>query len=542
MFRQAITLWKRERKHKGTRLQRRLFAFFAMSGAAVILLFVSLLLLFDITGSGTSEVRQFVQSDLSHISEDIGTNFGRLSVQGVSFSEVIASNADGFFKGNGISTEQLKEHPELIKPFLAAQMQAMTGAMEYNLCSGVFLLLDATVNPSLENAQYSRAGIFLKKTDPNAVSAVGSDIYYLRGPSSIARENGINLMGQWRMEFDIRGEKFFEETMETAKVNSNQPLSRLYHWSHRTTLLENSESGILLCVPLRSKSGEVFGVCGFEISDRLFKRQYSPDNSTYSNIFAAIAPSDGKVFHVEQGLIAGNYYLTSACMPEPLEISEGSKDFSLYSGGTNIFGGIHTDVKLYPTDSVYNDEKWIVSVMMNEKTLHNAITGNTPYLLMIIGILLLTSLGMSIFISRRYLRPVEEGLNAIKSRNYGCGAVKNPYVEINDLMEFLAQQDEKQKDRSITLSKPQGDSTLMFEVFIRNAKTLSPAEKSVFDLYVKGYHAQEIADELCLSINTIKTHNRRIFAKLNVSTRKELLVYLDMMKKLDMIKEGPHLG
>lgn len=40
-----------------------------------------------------------------------------------------------------------------------------------------------------------------------------------------------------------------------------------------------------------------------------------------------------------------------------------------------------------------------------------------------------------------------------------------------------------------------------------------------------------------MSINTIKTHNRRIFAKLNVSTRKELLVYIDMMKELNMIHE-----
>lgn len=56
-------------------------------------------------------------------------------------------------------------------------------------------------------------------------------------------------------------------------------------------------------------------------------------------------------------------------------------------------------------------------------------------------------------------------------------------------------------------------------------------------MYIRGYKAQEIADELHLSINTIKTHNRRIFAKLNVSTRKELLVYIDMMKELNMIHE-----
>lgn len=110
-------------------------------------------------------------------------------------------------------------------------------------------------------------------------------------------------------------------------------------------------------------------------------------------------------------------------------------------------------------------------------------------------------------------------------------------MEINDLMEFLAQQEENEKNQPIQPSESGGDSAPMFEVFLQNIKTLSPAEKSVFDLYVKGFHAQEIARKLGLSINTIKTHNRHIFAKLDVSTRKELLVYLNMMKELDMIKE-----
>lgn len=75
----------------------------------------------------------------------------------------------------------------------------------------------------------------------------------------------------------------------------------------------------------------------------------------------------------------------------------------------------------------------------------------------------------------------------------------------------------------------------MFEDFLENIKSLTPAEKNVFDLYLHGYNAQEIAQKLYLSINTIKTHNRKIFSKLKISTRKELLVYIDMMKKLNMI-------
>ncbi|HHT71892.1 MAG TPA: hypothetical protein GX016_10085, partial [Firmicutes bacterium] len=35
----------------------------------------------------------------------------------------------------------------------------------------------------------------------------------------------------------------------------------------------------------------------------------------------------------------------------------------------------------------------------------------------------------------------------------------------------------------------------------------------------------------CLSINTIKTHNRRIYMKLNVTSRKELMVYIQLMEE-----------
>ena len=41
---------------------------------------------------------------------------------------------------------------------------------------------------------------------------------------------------------------------------------------------------------------------------------------------------------------------------------------------------------------------------------------------------------------------------------------------------------------------------------------------------------------ITLSINTIKTHNRRIYTKLNVTSRKELMVYVEMMKEDSSLK------
>lgn len=537
MLKQAIFLWKQERSRQGTPLQRRLFAFFICMAAFLILTFVALLLLFNINGRGTEAVRHFLDSELSHLNSAVSADFGRLSVQGCSFSEQVSDNIEAFCRKEGISVKEIQKHPQLLEPLLSEQMQAVRGVIERNTCSGAFILLNATVSPQAEGSENSRAGIFLIRTLPNTVDSVSSELHYLRGPANIARENGVELLGQWKMEFQIQNQPFFQQVMQTAQENRDLPLSRLYYWSDRVTLEGNSESGFLLCVPLRAEDGTVFGVCGMEVSNRLFKQAYSPSGSTtYPNVFAAAAPVDETSFCMDRGMIAGNYYLTSARMGHAFQMVYDQDGFCCYRDGRQSLGGLHTGLKLYPKDSAFEQQKWAVSVMMPLDTLNQAVDGNSRYLLIIVLLLLGVSLIASIFISRRYLKPVTEALDRIKTKDY-AGQTKTPYLEINDLMEFLAQQDEEVKSRSLPVNEPAGDVMPMFECFLENIKTLSPAERNVFDLYLHGYKAQEIADELHLSINTIKTHNRRIFAKLHVSTRKELLVYIGMMKELHMISE-----
>jgi DNA-binding NarL/FixJ family response regulator len=53
--------------------------------------------------------------------------------------------------------------------------------------------------------------------------------------------------------------------------------------------------------------------------------------------------------------------------------------------------------------------------------------------------------------------------------------------------------------------------------------TLSDAEKKVFDLYVQGYSAPDISRALNISVNTVKSHNRSILAKMRAASKKELI-------------------
>ena len=56
-----------------------------------------------------------------------------------------------------------------------------------------------------------------------------------------------------------------------------------------------------------------------------------------------------------------------------------------------------------------------------------------------------------------------------------------------------------------------------------SANELSNRENEVLDLISNGYRVKEISDKLCISINTVRTHIRHIYEKLQVQSRVEAL-------------------
>ena len=126
---------------------------------------------------------------------------------------------------------------------------------------------------------------------------------------------------------------------------------------------------------------------------------------------------------------------------------------------------------------------------------------------------------LSYRMSRRFIEPILERIGSITTGQ----AERTEIPEIDDLIEYLSR-----SDASASAQDVQADMT-EYNAFLSNIETLSKAERAVFNLYMEGLSAQEIADHLHLSIHTVKSHNRRIYTKLNVSSRKELLIFINMM-------------
>ena len=84
------------------------------------------------------------------------------------------------------------------------------------------------------------------------------------------------------------------------------------------------------------------------------------------------------------------------------------------------------------------------------------------------------------------------------------------------------------------------DMEHLFQSFIEKAKSLSAAERRILQYYIDGYETVEIPDLAFVSIHTVKKHNRSIYQKLEVSSRDELMLYIELLRccgRLDELSE-----
>ena len=73
---------------------------------------------------------------------------------------------------------------------------------------------------------------------------------------------------------------------------------------------------------------------------------------------------------------------------------------------------------------------------------------------------------------------------------------------------------------------PMEEKVLKILSFLKSGEMLAAREREILELVLQNKKRKEIAEELCLSENTIKTYTRTLYGKLGVSSREELYALL----------------
>ena len=77
----------------------------------------------------------------------------------------------------------------------------------------------------------------------------------------------------------------------------------------------------------------------------------------------------------------------------------------------------------------------------------------------------------------------------------------------------------------------------MFCRFAEKVKTLSAAERRILNYYIAGHEISELPELAFVSINTVKKHNRSIYQKLEIASRDELMLYIELFRCCNRLNE-----
>ena len=483
-----------------------------------------------------------------------------LSVQGISLAQNLGRETEHILSDNNTGFEDLNNNIELLDELQNSYYGYMNTAIQVSDASGVYAIINATANTKIDNAGKSRSGVYLRVSNIDLKEKANKELNLYRGIADIGRDKGLRMNNQWQLEFDMNRS---DVVIPNKKISD---ISKEYKYTEKNKLANMWEEVILLAVPFVGADGTVYGVCGLELSEALFSLWHPAFKSEYGPFVTVIAPYDGETFHLEKGLVGGtkDTFLTDK---EDFDVTESGKGKLIRMSGsygeyvgvmkeTDVFGAEllsrrknDSDNKSTSGDSVKDtNDKWVICIMMPESYYNGYMSSLRSRWLIILLIVIVVSFVASIVLSRRYVNPVLSGMEALKGDSDGSEITKTGYSEIDELIEFMKSQG---SEEVIIEEKLPENVAILFDKFAENAKQLSPAEWIVMKLYIEGCEIADIPDKAFISMATVRKHNRSIYEKLEVSSRDELMLYIDLFRRSNRLdelippdeeteEEGPH--
>lgn len=80
----------------------------------------------------------------------------------------------------------------------------------------------------------------------------------------------------------------------------------------------------------------------------------------------------------------------------------------------------------------------------------------------------------------------------------------------------------------------------LFQSFAQKVQTLTAAERRILNYYIAGHEISQIPELAYISIHTVKKHNRSIYQKLEISSRDELMLYIELFRCCNRLDELTH--
>ena len=538
----------REIRAEGVSMRRR-FTVYLISVVAMVLSLILLLLnLAGVMNPASRQIKSELDAQMLSYAAHMEQDCSEIAAHAVSFADQLEVEIQKYLSDRNLKFSALQDNADALANLQNSLYETVYLNMQLAPCSGAFYMLDTTVNSQLEDSLYN--GIYLKYINLYSESTVNNEFSLYRGAVSTGRNHGITFHSGWQNELHT---DFFENDLSVFQPGIH------YILSPAVQIPETWERARFIYVPIRDMKENIIGICGFEINDLYFQLTQKTGESKLGQLVFGLLDEQSGIY---TGQFSSNRY--NAYAGERLTLTE-KKNSIIFEFETEQCIGTVQNVHL-------GGGEYTAALMLPEAQYNHLIRQTYIKITVIILTVTLFTCICCLFMSRRYLAPLLKKIEQIKSEEEYDNQLR--IQEIDDLFSFLEAKDtlfdkqiqsleaarqsaeeEAQRTKAAyekALEQYELAQTALrglssehmqeivpeeYEFFITNLNSLTPTEYRIYELYLSGKRAVEIAEILDITENTMKYHNRNIYSKLGISSRKQLLRFASLKQYHDSMKQ-----
>jgi len=540
-------------------MRRKLFSYMMMLALLLVFVLISAFVLFGRFDSEEENAFEELDIQMEFFEKNVTTHFDRLAGGGIQLSRDVSSLIEQQMDRWGIPFSEIPEQNGGIEELQSLLLEPLHQHLLQENCSGAFIMLDATVNRSLPDDDYSRAGLYIQR--PSFYNSDETVVLY-RGDAAVGKQYGILPHTKWRLEIQTDLIPGYDRIVSNAAL----PLQDAYLFTDVFNLPGTSDNVMLLVVPLFGSDGTFYGICGYEISENYFMT-YHAQPTKIANLTCLVVPGTGGHLDSDAALCCGGsngYYRAPNGI---LEQSDLNGRLKCFSSADISYIGLTRIVSFSP-----NNPEYTLSVMMLKSDYDRAVRTNTLQNLFLWALVIFFAATSCLYFSKRFLAPILSALELVKKQDL---PERSDVLEMDDLFIFLSQKDREQEQaiqaleqRRLAALQEKESLRLEYEAaqdrfeaaqssyeaaqqeisrlaysrtqeidpddyaqFLSGINTLTPSERRIFDYYLEGKTVKEIIELSSIKESTLRFHNRNIYGKLGVNSLKQLLRYAALMQQ-----------
>ncbi|MBQ9717103.1 MAG: helix-turn-helix transcriptional regulator [Clostridia bacterium] len=531
-------------KTEGISMRRRFVAYIISAIALVLSLILLLLNLFGIINLTGVRIMDVLDAQLSAYAVNIRRDYDKAAAHAISFSEQLETGLQDYLTEQNLTFEQLKNNAAALSALQKKLYDTVYLNMQLAPSSGAFYILDTTVNSRSEVPLFN--GIYLKYINLCSESTVNNEITLYRGSFTTAKEHDVTFHSGWNNEMRTD----FFDACDSAFAGGAH-----YILSPTVEIPDTWERARYVYVPIRDPKDHIIGVCGVEINDMYFQLSKKVSDDKLGQLVGALLDE-------EQGTYTGQF---NSNRYNPT----GSGSVTITEKGGNAVFDFGTERCIGRTRAVcLGDSAFTAALMIPEAQFDAFERRGQMQTAGIILAVVLIMFAYCLFMSKKYVAPILRKIEQIRYSEDSGEQLR--ILEFDDLFAYveekvsvheeqlknleaakIAAEEEASRAREayekaleeyelakkeiLHLSEESRNEIVLedYEYFICNLGTLTPQETRIYELYAQGKTTAEIAAIIGIKENTMKYHNKNIYSKLGVTSRKQFLRFAALKQYQD---------